>query len=389
MFNYLKFSIIILIKNIIMNEININNKIFKLESIWRKSKDIKIKDIKDIYFPYPIEGHKWNSQQNFLLKINFIEEYLDSKNEKVDKISNHIDCILCTEKNISNKTYQLGNILWDSGLKHYIKIHNIKPSEEFIDRIFKFEPDSNYIVKVLGRIKNKNDMKYVKIDKNQLMILDALMRHGGYNKKYHDANNKQITRYSEHAGLLDIKGKYVKNIIVSGNTLRVDRGDEEIFLPGDLPEALEFKYIFHTHPPTPKPGGRASEGILYEFPSTGDLLHFLDHYNEGKTVGSLVMTSEGLYNIRKIINDKKKIIIDEDMFYQEITKVFRDAQHKSLEKYGTKFNTYKFYSVISQDDSYINLVNNVLKKYFITIDFYPRTKDFKGQWIIDTIYINL
>ena len=66
--NYLKFSIIILIKNIIMNEININNKIFKLESIWRKSKDIKIKDIKDISFPYPIEGNKWNSQQNFLLK---------------------------------------------------------------------------------------------------------------------------------------------------------------------------------------------------------------------------------------------------------------------------------------------------------------------------------
>jgi hypothetical protein len=374
-----------------MNEININNKIFKLESVWRKTKSDKIKDNKNNLFPYPDVGNKWNSQYDFVEKLIFVEEYIDSKpnNTENNNISHNIDCLLCDEKNISIKLYQIGNILWDSGLKHYIKEHNIKPTNEFIERIFKFEPDSNYFIKLVGRIKNKNDILFLKLDKNQLMILDALMRHGGYNKKYHDINNKNITRYSEHAGFLDIKGKYVKNIIVSGNTLRIDRGDEEIYLPGDLPEAFEYKYIFHTHPPTPKPGGRAKEGILYEFPSTGDLLHFIDHYNDGKTIGSLVMTSEGLYNIKKNINDGKKIDIDEDKFYSEITKTFRECQVNALAKYGHKFNTYKFYSIISQDDSFIKSINNVLKKYYLIIDFYPRSKDFKGQWIVDTIYINI
>ena len=33
-------------------------------------------------------------------------------------------------------------------------------------------------------------------------------------------------------------------------------------------DAIDFEYIFHTHPSTPNPGSRDfSEGILYEFPS--------------------------------------------------------------------------------------------------------------------------
>ena len=44
-------------------------------------------------------------------------------------------------------------------------------------------------------------------------------------------------------------------------------------------DASFYQYLFHTHPPTPKPGGRAGEGIVYEFPSIGDILHFIDHFN--------------------------------------------------------------------------------------------------------------
>ena len=213
------------------------------------------------------------------------------------------------------------------------------------------------------------------------------MKHGGYNKKYYDMIKRNVTRYSEHAGFFDIRNKIVHNVIVSGNTLRIDRGDEEIFLPKNTPDAYNYEYIFHTHPPTPKPGGRAIDGVLYEFPSIGDMLHFIDHFNDGNTIGSLVMTSEGLYNIRKYEHNKKSINIDEDKFYEEIKKISSQTQEKAISKYGTSFTTYTFYSQIAQDITFIGMINEKLKKYHIAIDFYPRIKDFRGSWIVDTIYI--
>jgi hypothetical protein len=301
-----------------------------------------------------------------------------------------VDCILCDETCITDKKYYANSFFWENGLSHYILKHNIKPSDEFINMIYKMEIIKDGLpVKIIGRSKTKANQKYVKIDTNQIMILDALMRHGGYTKKYIDTKKKSASKYSEHAGILDLHDTGLNKIIVSGNTNRIDRGDEEIFLPNDLPEMLEYEYIFHTHPPTPKPGGRASDGILYEFPSVGDLFHFIDHFNDGQTIGSLVMTPEGLYNIRKTESNKNPIKIDEDQFYAEIKKVFRDAQDSALLKYGTKFSSYEFYSKIAQDTTFIESINKKLKKYNLEIDYYPRKKDNKGNWVVTTLYLKI
>src|SRR5690606_16550512 len=103
------------------------------------------------------------------------------------------------------------------------------------DKIFEYDISTNQhnyeTVKLKGRITPDNNVNFLKLDRNQIMILDALMKHGGYNKKYYDTLNKNIVRYSEHAGFFDVRNKVIHNIIVSGNTLRIDRGDEEIFLP--------------------------------------------------------------------------------------------------------------------------------------------------------------
>ena len=99
------------------------------------------------------------------------------------------------------------------------------------------------------------------------------------------------------------------------------------------------------------------------------------------------MTPEGLYNIRKLEYDRKKIEIDEDKFYADIRSTVRNVQQEAIDKYGTSFSTYTFYSKISQDKTYINTINNMLEQYHLTIDFYPRIKDFRGSWIIDTIYV--
>ena len=69
-------------------------------------------------------------------------------------------------------------------------------------------------------------------------------------------------------------------------------------MPNNVEDMFNYEYIFHTHPPTPRPGGRVNVGIVYELPSIGDVLHFIDHFNDGKISGSIVITSEGIYNIR-------------------------------------------------------------------------------------------
>lgn len=376
----------------IMNEIIIDGKIYNLIGIWKKSKTDNSVDSKGQNYEFPTNNKNWTGSDQFVNRLfdvqKYIEKYIPKK--KLDINANKSKCLLCNEL-LHKSRYILNNFIWDDTLTHYVKNHNYEPHRDFIDKIFDYNISTKNTLKLEARITENETMSanFLKLDRNQIMILDALMRHGGYNKKYYDTNNKNIVRYSEHAGFLDLKNKIVHNIIVSGNTLRIDRGDEEIFLPVNTPDAFNYEYIFHTHPPTPKPGGRAKDGILYEFPSLGDIFHFIDHHNDGKVLGSLVMTSEGLYNIRKLNNSKLKIEINEEEFYVTMKKSFRILQKEALEKYGNKFSTYEFYSTIAQDKSFIKKANDLLKKYNLTIDFFQREKDFKGSWIVDTIYIPL
>lgn len=374
-----------------MNTKIINGISYKYEGYWRKNKNDKLFDSKGNLYQYPISyTGKWYDKDNFINKLFYVQDFLFSKNKYNKTVLNSNDCIICNEKNISTCTYNLNNIIWEDGLIHYIQKHSIKPSIEFIDIIFKFNDipkHSQRTTKYETMIINKNDKKYLKLERNQIMIMDALMRHGGYSRKYTDKNNKSIFRYSEHSGLLDFDNFKLDKIMILGKTNRVDEGDSDIFLPKNTPEAFDYEYIFHTHPPTPKPGGRANVGILYEFPSMSDVFHFIDHFNGGNTQGSLVITPEGMYNIRKLNFDKKKIQIDEDNLFEDMRKTMMNAQKKAIKKYGTDFTSYEFYSKIAQDHAHIDLINKTINKYDIQIDYYARIRDEKGNWVIDTIYL--
>lgn len=370
-----------------MNAIFRNNTTYYYESLWRKSKDDNTRDSNGDIFPWPIEGSKyWTDKEQFKNRLQNTETYL--KNNNRFDISNNKDCILCDKKNITTGTYNLNNIIWEDGLMHYIDIHNVKPSQKFIDTIYRFDPSPRSIerIKYGSNFYTIEDARYFKLDRNQIMILDALMEHGGHSRKYID-KNKKIYRYSEHAGLLDFNHFGLEKIIISGKTNRVDKGDEDIFLPKNMPDALDYEYLYHTHPPTPKPGGRVKMGILYEFPSINDIFHFIDHFNDGETQGSLVVTPEGMYNIRKYVFDREKIKLNEDDLYKNLRVVMSSAQDKAIKKYGTNFTDSSFYSKIAQDRKYINMINKELNKYHIHIDFFSRIKDDTGRWIIDTLYL--
>lgn len=370
-----------------INTIIINGSTYNVESKWRKSKTSNEKDKLGVLYPFPIEGNIWSAKYDFLKQLKYVNKHLKLLN-KFSLYNNPKNCLLCKDKNVITGMFMYKNYIWEDGLIHYINIHNITPSKNFIDFIYSqnFDKTKPYLFRYKGIVYERDRLTYIQISRNQLNILDALMRHGGYTKKYVD-NKKKIYRYSEHMGVLDFDKNKLYKIIISGETTRVDKNDTEIYFPNNLHDLPDYEYIFHTHPPTPKPGGRAKEGILYEFPSIGDILHFIYYHNIGHTVGSLVVTPEGLYNIRKLYFDNKKIKINENILFKNYGDVFIEIQDNALKLYGSDFTTHYFYSEIAQNKTFIDKLNELLNEFQIHIDFFPRKEDDKKSWILDTIYL--
>jgi len=377
-----------------MNTIKTKKYSLLYESRWRETETKKEFDSDNIMFPYPTEridtyGYKWKGgKKQFIDKLQNVQKFVDKKNVKNDD-----RCMLCNEKHVSNIEYNISNIIWNSNLHHYIDKHNVKPTQNFIDIIYRSEQPKNEnardnIFRADSVTYVKNDLSYVKLDKIHINIFDALMEHGGGNKKYKDKQKSNIVRNSEHAGLIDYNNNGLDKIIISGNTDRVDKYDNEIYMPKNIPEAYDYEYIFHTHPPTPTPGGRAIYGILYEFPSISDILHFIEHYNVGKTQGSIIVAPEGLYCIRKFTLDTQKIKINKKNMFAKMKSIYKIVQDKAIKKYKLEFTDEYFYKKIAQNKTYINTINDTLHKFLLHIDYYSRTYDeINDIWFIDTIYL--
>lgn len=370
-----------------MNNVIIDNIKYNYEGYWRKSKDLYEYDINGRPFPFPISRKKWQHRAQFIEHLTYIESYNDKRGH-FEKFEYDTQCMICNAPNIKQKLYKYDKILWDSSLLHYIKEHNVIPSKCFVEKIFQYQPNKRILSmkrhsKLHGVNIIKKNKKYLKVDRNQLLIMDALFEHGG--KKIYGTDQPK-PKYSEHTGLLDFNDDGLEKILISGKTTRVDIDDDEIFFPENMPDAYDYEYIFHTHPATPSVGGRVKEGILYEFPSISDIFHFIDHYNNGTTQGSIVIAAEGMYVIRKLIFDTKKIFIDEDKLYDGFMDVFEKIQRHAIKKYGTDFNEDIFFENIAQDTKYISKLNSHLNNFELHIDYFYRIK-FDNKWILDTVYL--
>lgn len=243
-------------------------------------------------------------------------------------------------------------------------------------------------------ITKSNKKKYLKIKRNQLLILDALLNDGGYIKKFIDKSNH--VRFSEHSGHLGLSNSYssIDRIIVSAQTTREDNDDLDILLPNNLSDTYHYEYFFHTHPPTPYPGSRAKDGILYEFPSIADIFHFIDHYNSGKTLGSIVVAPEGYYLIFPKNFMIKTINYDVEIENQLFTSMNEEndlIQEKALLKYGDEFNEEFYYKTIATDNEFLKLFNEMINKYLndqLKIVIKHRTKDpLTNKWILKNLYL--
>jgi hypothetical protein len=372
-----------------MNTID-NGEIYKFEGIWRNKLKINKKtdyDNNKKTIQYPKSYTKQWQQNLFINKLKNIEKYLILNNKFILYPQNLItQCI--HDNHTSSKLFYINNNFWDDNLLHYIICHNIKPSDDFIGLIMSLNIHAGKKIINLPSVSIvKYNVTYLKLRQNQILIMDALMQHGSYNKKYKDDNTNSY-RYSEHAGLLDFNVNDLEKVIISSTPSRVVDGDETIFLPDNISDAYDYEYFFHTHPATPRPGGRVEDGILYEFPSISDIFHFIEHYNNGVTQGSIIIAPEGMYVIRKNIIDEKNIIIkNKNKVFEDLEDHMAIIQTKAIKKYGKKFTTNTFYSKIAQNIDYIKMLNKKINTYNIHIEYSPRKKNKKGLWLIGSIYL--
>lgn len=354
-----------------MNTITHDNNSITYINLWRKGKDSLNKR-----FSTPIENkEKWKNQSIFEKNINYLQEF--SNYSKYKKSS---DCKLCKQKNITKGVYSFKNLAWEDNLEHYVKKHNVKVPQKFKKYVTNMNNISILKFKSFG-------LKKIKLTRNQLNIMDALLFSGGDKTIY---EKKQKFYYSEHFGLLDFNKNGLETYLIDTNTSRVDEGDDVILMPTTNRKDLQdFEYIFHTHPPeNNKPGGRVNDGILYEFPSMPDIFHFIHYHNIGNVNGSIVATCEGLYIIMQLNLSNKKVEMTNSV-EDKLTKEFEIIQKEAIKKYGTKFTNEVFYSKIAQNTSYIKRINNILKKNSLKIDFYPRIKNKKNKWVLPEITLNV
>ena len=327
-------------------------------------------------FPKPKNNkHRWKKQALFEENFNFLEQMSEYKKYKSPK-----HCKLCKEKNITKGVYYHNDIMWEDGLSHYVTKHNVNVPKKFRDYVTNMQNIAILKFKNIG-------IKKLKLKRNQLNIMDALLYSGGDRTIY---ENKKGFYYSEHFGLLDFNKKGLETILVDANTDRVDEGDETILMPTiHRTDIYDYEYIFHTHPPEKnKPGGRVEDGILYEFPSMNDIFHFIYYHNNGSVNGSIINSAEGLYIIRSTLTQKKKVDLSEKV-EDQVNEKFANIQDHAIKKYGTDFTDEYFYSVIAQNTSYIKKINKILKKDHFVIDFYPRVKNKKKKWVLPEITISV
>lgn len=242
------------------------------------------------------------------------------------------------------------------------------------------------LYKIKAKIYKKHEARYIKISKNQLRILESLFLDGSKDKKYFDSKSK--LRYSEHSGLLDFGKSRLQRIIINAKQNISDKLDDTILLPDNMPDAFDFEYMFHTHPSTPNPASRIVEGILYEFPSVSDLFHFIEHHNQGKTQGSIIIAPEGLYLIKCIDSDLKIDIEDENRIIDYLEDEISSIQEEALEKFGYEINEQKYYKKVAQDTNYIDKFNVLIKELNLKIFYKPRVLVNK-KWVLDDLYLKV
>lgn len=252
----------------------------------------------------------------------------------------------------------------------------------------------------------KINISWMKLTTNGLNIIDGLYEVGSkriYSENKKNLKDTHIFRYSEHSGYIYFENDKINKVIVH-NSSRTDPHDPFIYMPTNNDELFKVDYIFHTHPKTPFIGSRIKMNIIYEFPSISDIIHFVEHHNNGKLIGSIVVSPEGCYVIRKNNFNRDKIKIDYDIFISSMENVYNKCYGESVKCFAdlnlenmtvgkdVMIPDDLFHKIIASNYRFIDKINDNLIKHDLFIDYYTRYHLNKSsistnKWIFSDIYV--
>jgi len=272
---------------------------------------------------------------------------------------------------IFNKSYIFENvIITDLDLHEYI-LHGVI--------------DINLYEKICTTDLKNYNINFFKIHTNDLNIMDGLYNIGSnkiyidFNKNIKETNN---TKFSEHFGFINFEVGKFSNVTVLN---KMNLENDDFYTPQNVIDFSTKEYIFHTHPVINGIGNRCF--IIYEIPSINDILHFINYHNLGILKCSVVITSEGLYCIRKNKWNNEKIKIDKNIFIKKINGVIDECEKIITNNFSHKKITYNyFYKKIMPNIEIIKLLNTELEFFNITIDFYGRNL-LKNKYVLSNIYL--
>lgn len=290
-----------------------------------------------------------------------------------------VENILDKNKKIESTVYIISNISWESVHQSNKKY----PSELFSKVLMNLEIVGNDLVNIppFLDLDSLRRICYVHLNRNNLNIIDALMEHGS-KRKYVSIHSKEKI-YSEHSGCIEVINNAVSKLILNPESDRIDIHDKSILMPRNNDIFAKYEFIFHTHPNASRNGGRINEGILYEFPSASDIFNFIKYHKDGILQGSLIVSPEGVYLIRR-----KNYLIDlpdgNINSHKMISDFILSLERESIQSIKTNLsniselsNSDIFYQNVSSNTKYINSYNKFLdeKMFNLFIDYYPRERD--------------
>jgi hypothetical protein len=313
---------------------------------------------------------------NSMLNYPFFDNMLNKLQTKANAV----------EKNGTLK-YSLGGLKWHNDINKMIKTA-IFPSNFFVQTVVTRYFIGDYLTNPPEEGTDPHKCSYIRLAYNKMLIIDALFNHGSTPRYQPEPDNNNIGLYSEHTGALDIRDGNVRDLIISGETNRISRSDPSIFLPNNTSNMKKYPFIFHTHPNSSTYAGRVKNGIIYEFPSAGDINNFIKFNREGKLQASFIVAPEGIYVIRKK-NIRKNINVTNnfsDRINRYTSKIEREALARFKKKDVNLQNPDIFHKLVSSDTRYISDFNAMLDGTNIFVEYYPRVKK-NGAWSLPEIYL--
>lgn len=100
-------------------------KLYRREGFWRGHHASE-----RLPFPQP-DTKEWKGQSRLLDELSGLQASIQEERcGSLHRYRGFSLCRLCG-KNLGNEEYELGGWLWPAGLRHYIQVHNVRPSLAF------------------------------------------------------------------------------------------------------------------------------------------------------------------------------------------------------------------------------------------------------------------